>query len=122
MNPLHAQVQYKDVLQEDPFLPWTSVMKFNDVPEVSEGNMQHSWLSLVPRTIIMHPSASQKMVLMDLLRALFSYSFSWEMLCNVFHLLLFCFWVKVMELAFLTCYDAMKKTVAFNSTLFQQLQ
>jgi len=54
----------------------------NEAPEVSEGNKQHSWLSLVPITIVMHPSASQKMVLMDFLRALFSYSFSWEMLCN----------------------------------------
>jgi len=40
----------------------------------------------------------------------------------LFHSLLFCFWIKVTELAFLTCYDAMKKVVTFNSTLFQQLQ
>jgi len=39
-----------------------------------------------------------------------------------FHPLLFCFWIKVMELTVLTCYDAMKKVAAFNSTLFQQLQ
>ena len=27
MNPLHAKMQCKDVSQDDPFLPWTSVMK-----------------------------------------------------------------------------------------------
>ena len=40
----------------------------------------------------------------------------------LFHTLLFCFWIKVMEIAFLACYDAAKKVVVFNSILFQQLQ
>lgn len=63
-----CKMQYKDMLQDDPFLPWTFCHDVhNEAPEVSIGNKQHSWVSFVPKTITVHPSASKKMVLMDLL-------------------------------------------------------
>jgi hypothetical protein len=83
----------------------------------------------------MHPSTSQEMVLMDWMSEGTAFIFFFflgdavqchsTLCCFVSgsnHPLLFCFWIKVMELAFLTCYAAMKKVGAFNSTLFQQLQ
>jgi len=55
-------------------------------------------------------------------RHCFHILFSWEMLCDAIPHSVVLFLGQSDGTSFLTCYDAMKKVVAFNSTLFQQLQ
>lgn len=43
------------------------------------------------------------------------------MLWMPFQTLLFCFWIKVMKLVFITHHNAAKKVTTFNSILFQQM-
>jgi hypothetical protein len=84
LNPLHAKRQYKDVLQDDPFLPWTSVMKCTmkvqkclKVTSSIHGFPLWQKLSLC---IFQHPKRWFSWTYC--LRALFSYFFPWEMLCD----------------------------------------
>ena len=112
------------VLQDDLFLPWTSVMqctmkllKCLKVTSSIHGFPLH-------QKCYQYASFSiPKMVFMVLLSDGTVLIFFFLGRCVMpFHALLFCFCIKVMRPAFVTCYNAVKKVVTFDSILLQQLR
>jgi hypothetical protein len=69
----------------------------------------------------MHPLASRKIVPMILQAQGIVFGFSMGDSVMLFHALLFHFWIKVMKPTFITHNNALKKVVAFENIMFQQM-
>jgi hypothetical protein len=128
LNHLHAQTNSAGlctVMFEDKlFLPWTFVMQ--GTKKLLVHMLARNSTNILPSWQKLNQYASFTIPLYNSHGLTDWGQCFWPLLlaqCCVmpFQTLLFCFWIKVMKLVFITRHDAAKKVTTFNSILFQQM-